>query len=65
MKYSLAVMALLGMLSLSEIEARHHRHHHFQSLAQGDDDAPKGNPDNSRAIFEKAVAAAAATVATQ
>lgn len=64
MKISLAVMVLLGMVS-----ARHHHHHHqhIQSLAQGDEggDAPKGNPDNSRAVFEKARAAAAATVATQ
>ena len=69
-----AVLALLGMATLEEIEAKHHKHHkkhhhhkHHQSLAQGEGEgeAPKGNPAASRASFEKSVAEAAATVATQ
>ena len=66
-----AVLALLGLVTLEEVAAKHHKHHHHhkhhrkpQSLAQGDE-APASNPAASRASFEKNVADAAATVATQ
>lgn len=66
-----AVLALLGMATLEEVAAKHHKHHHHhkhhkkhQSLAQGDE-APPVNPAANRATFEKSVAEAANTVATQ
>jgi hypothetical protein len=68
-----AVLALLGLVTLEEVAAKHHKHHHKhhhhhekpQSLAQGDDDKPAQNPAASRASFDASVKSAAATVATQ
>ena len=65
-----AQLALLGFVTIEEINAKHHKHHHkhhkhhkHQSLAQAD--PPAVTPESNRATFEKSVADAAATVATQ
>jgi len=66
-----AVLALLGLASAEEIaKHHHHKHHKHQSLAQADpapakSDAKAVTPASNRLTFEKAVAAASSTVATQ
>jgi len=66
-----ATLALLGFATIEEMNAKHHKHHHkhhkhhkHESLAQGEE-APAVTPDSNRSTFEKSVADAAATVATQ